>query len=217
MKTPVSSQYAQETELITRLRCGDPTAMEQIFKTHFDRLFSLVFYQVGRNREIAEDIVQDTFLSALNVADSFRGESRLYTWLCGIAYHKIADFYRQQRRAIDYSKVTIIDTITAEKASINSPSIPSQAESEETRQAINDALSSLPLDYRQVLIFKYVEEMSVHVISNIMRRSPKSVEGLLSRGRAALRKILTDSGEGFKHEKTTNTSKGQRKWITKKI
>jgi RNA polymerase sigma-70 factor (ECF subfamily) len=62
---------------------------------------------------------------------------------------------------------------------------------------VEQALLSLPLDYRQVLILKYVEEMSVQEISQIMHRSLKSVEGLLARARKALRTRLIASSEGF--------------------
>jgi RNA polymerase sigma-70 factor (ECF subfamily) len=64
-------------------------------------------------------------------------------------------------------------------------------ESEEIRQTVQ-ALEDLPADYRKVLTFKYLEKMPVLEISQVMDRSPKSVEGLLSRARKALRANLTD-------------------------
>ena len=69
-------------------------------------------------------------------------------------------------------------------------------ESAETRQVVNEALAKLPWDYRQVLILKYVEEMSVQEIGQIMDRSPKSIEGLLTRSRKALQTQLKGLREG---------------------
>jgi len=69
-------------------------------------------------------------------------------------------------------------------------------ESERTQRAVQDVLSSLPLHYRQVLILKYIEEMPVLEISQVMKRSPKSIEGLLTRARRELQAKLTAQSEG---------------------
>jgi RNA polymerase sigma-70 factor (ECF subfamily) len=192
------ADQAKEAELGVRLQRGDVTAIEQLFKTYFDRLYALVFNQVGRNQAVAEDIIQETFLSALNSASRFRGQSKPYTWLCSIAYHKVVDFYRrQQKEAQRKAGVDCVDDPLSEQTADTEPLPDSLLESEETRQVVEQALFRLPADYRQALILKYVEEMSVLEISQIMRRSVKSVEGLLTRGRKALQAVLADSGEGL--------------------
>jgi len=66
-------------------------------------------------------------------------------------------------------------------------------ESEEVRQSVNQALEELPQDYQEVLVLKYLEEMPVLEISQVMGRSPKSVEGLLSRARKAMRANLEEN------------------------
>jgi RNA polymerase sigma-70 factor (ECF subfamily) len=194
-----SADRANEAELVERLRYGDLAAMEQLFNTYFDRLYSLVFHEVGRDQAVAEDVTQEIFLNALTSIGKFRGQSKLYTWLCSIAHHKIADFYRRQERERKYRKrASNTGNIEPEQIPDTGRSIPSMTESEETRHAVEQALLRLPLDYRQVLILKYVEEMSVREISQIMQRSPKSVEGLLARARKVLRACLVASGEGFR-------------------
>jgi RNA polymerase sigma-70 factor (ECF subfamily) len=67
-------------------------------------------------------------------------------------------------------------------------------ESEETRQSVHQALTDLPQDYQEVLALKYLKGMPVLAISQIMGRSPKSVEGLLSRARKAMRDNLENNG-----------------------
>jgi RNA polymerase sigma factor (sigma-70 family) len=73
---------------------------------------------------------------------------------------------------------------------------PDLGESEDRHEAARQALFSLPVHYRQVLMFKYVEEMPVLEISQIMGRSPKSIEGLLTRARKELRAKLATPSEG---------------------
>ena len=197
METPNSDPQSQDTELVAKLCLGDDDALRELYYRYFDRLYSLVFHQVGGNKDIAEDIVQDTFLAMLKSAGNYRGHSKFYTWLCSIAYHKIADFYRQQKRQAGRGIEPLdIESLETERRFYHELTTSGIDESKETRQAFEEALMSLRSDYRQVLIFKYVEEMSVHEISKIMHRSPKSVEGLLARGRKVLRDIIADSGEG---------------------
>ena len=197
MDTPEGTTQAQEAELVSRLRQGDGDALQQLYLRYVDRLYSLIFHQVGRNKAVAEDIVQETFIAALNSAGKFRGHSQFYTWLCSIAHHKITDFYRQQGRQNKHAEPpSKIAAKEIEQIAESEPTILSKIESQEAQQTVEQALSRLPLDYRQALLFKYVEQMPVSEISLVMRRTPKSVEGLLTRARQTLRATLVKSGEG---------------------
>ena len=192
MADPEAPPLEQDADMLQRLHGGDRTAMAELYDRYFDRLYSLVFNQVDRNRDIAEDIVQETFLAALKSAKGFKGRSSAYTWLCSIAYHKVADHYRRQSRERKRMVSGIdVDTVDDVENPGRQPQPDSLIESAETRQVVNEALAKLPWDYRQVLILKYVEEMSVLEISQIMDRSPKSIEGLLTRSRKALQTHLS--------------------------
>lgn len=197
MADPGAPPLEHDADMLKRLHDGDRTAMAELYDRYFDRVYSLVFNQVDRNREVAEDIVQETFLAALKSAKGFKGRSSAYTWLCSIAYHKIADHYRRQSRERKriVSGVDMDSVDTSENPGAQ-PQPDSMIESAETRQVVNEALSKLPWDYRQVLILKYVEEMSVQEISQVMDRSPKSIEGLLTRSRKALQTQLEGLREG---------------------
>lgn len=186
---PVSQ--VDETELVERLRSGDAAAMEQFYYLYKDKVYSLVVKQVGRDQAVAEDLFQETFLAALDSLDRFRGDSQLCTWLCGIAQHKVSDFHRLKRRGIKPKRLPLgIDAIKPEQIKDTEPIASDLLESQETRRTVEQALASLPRDYRKVLVFKYFERMPVLEISQLMGRSPKSIEGLLSRARKALQANL---------------------------
>jgi len=192
-----SANQLNEAQLVVRLRRGDKKAVEELFSAYFDRLYSLVFYEVGRDRSAAEDVTQETFLSALKSVKSYRKQSHPYTWLVGIAHHKIADYYRRRKKASRRGEEPLTsETMDVEQIRDSRTAIVDIIESAEMRAVVEQALSNLPLDYRQVLLLKYVEEMSVLEISQIMGRSPKSVEGLLSRARKALRANLSTQDKG---------------------
>ena len=198
MKIAESTSQSYETKLVEKLRSGDSTAREEFYNIYRNRLYSLVLEQVDRDQAVAEDLVQETFLAALGSLDKFPGDSQLYTWLRSIAFHKINDFYRRQAREPkpEQSSPDFDALKQLEQTGNNEPATLTVLESEEIRQSVHQALGSLPHDYQKVLVMKYLQEMPVLEISQVMGRSPKSVEGLLSRARKAMR----DNLSGNNHE-----------------
>lgn len=195
MRTTTPASHDYETQLVEELRAGNSTAVEEFYNTYKKRLFYLVLEQVGRDRTVAEDLVHEVFLAALGSLDRFRGDSQLYTWLRSIAFHKLNDYYRRQAREPRAEQSTPeIQALKLEQATGDDQPVVAAMESEETRHEVHQALVDLPDDYQEVLVLKYFEEMPVLKISKVMGRSPKSVEGLLSRARKALRTNLADNG-----------------------
>ncbi|MHC5212004.1 MAG: RNA polymerase sigma factor [Planctomycetota bacterium] len=82
-----------------RILGGDTEAATAFFRDHVDALYEFIHYRVGGDRATAEDLVQDSFLVALQRLDSFDGRSSLHTWLCGIAKNKIRA-HRRKRRVV---------------------------------------------------------------------------------------------------------------------
>jgi len=189
-----ASQRSYDTKLLEKLRSGDGAAMEEFYNLYRARLHSLILEQVDRDEDVAKDLVQEVFLAVLGSLDKFRGDSQLYTWLRSIALHKINDFYRRQARE-PRPKNSPPDFDVSKLAQIGDDELaaPTVMESIETRQSVRQALADLPEDYQEVLVLKYLKDMPVLAISQIMGRSPKSVEGLLSRARKAMRANLEDN------------------------
>jgi RNA polymerase sigma-70 factor (ECF subfamily) len=180
-----------ENKLIEKLQSGDGAAMAEFYNLYRNRLYSVILDQVDRDEAIAEDLVQEVFLAALSSLDKFRGDSQLYTWLRSIALHKINDFYRHQaRQPKSRESSTDCNDLELEQTRANEPATHMVMEDEEVRQSVHQALADLPQDYQEVLVLKYLRDMPVLAISQIMGRSPKSVEGLLSRARKAMRENL---------------------------
>ena len=194
MKVSQLTSESYETELIKKLRSGDSAATAGFYTVYKNRLYSLILGRVGGDHNAAEDLVQEVFLAALSSLDKFRGESQFYTWLRSIALHKINDFYRHQAREPKAEEsFPDFNAIMLEQTGDNQPATFTVLESEEVRQSVHQALAGLPQDYQKVLVLKYLKDMPVVAISQIMGRSPKSVEGLLSRARKAMRANLGDN------------------------
>ena len=185
-----------ETKLVEKLRSGDSAATAEFYNLYRNRLYSLVLVQVDRDETAAEDLVQEVFLAALSSLEKFRGDSQLYTWLRSIALHKINDFYRHQAREPKPRESSAdSDGLELEQTRDDGPATHTVMEDEEVRQSVHQALADLPQDYQEVLVLKYLKDMPVLAISQIMGRSPKSVEGLLSRARKAMRDNLEGNNQ----------------------
>jgi RNA polymerase sigma-70 factor (ECF subfamily) len=196
MKIVDHTSQSYEAKLVKQLRSGDNAAMEEFYNLYRSRLYTLILEQVDRDQTVAEDLVQEVFVAALSSLDKFRGESQLYTWLRSIAFHKINDFYRHQAREPKPRELSPdFNTMKLEQAWDDEPGAFTMMESEEIRQSVHQALVGLPQDYQEVLVLKYLKEMPVLAISQVMGRSPKSVEGLLSRARKAMRANLGENGQ----------------------
>jgi RNA polymerase sigma-70 factor (ECF subfamily) len=192
----------EDSKLIEKLKSGDPAAVVELYTAYADRIYSLVFNQVDRDRDAAQDIVQETFLAASKSASKFRGRSKVYTWLYSIAHKKVADFYRRRKREAKYQTESSDSQI--DRSASGEPVVTEAMESEEQDRVVQETLSGLPLHYKEVLMLKYVEEMPVAEISQVMGRSPKSIEGLLTRARRELRDRLAIQNEGRSQINATN-------------
>lgn len=191
MKSP--KLETKEVELVVKLKSGNPDAVAQMYNAYVDRVYSLVFNQVDRDHEAAQEIVQEAFLAAVKSVKYFHGKSSIFTWLCSIANRKVADFYRRKKRE---TKHRVNYSIDSEQVRDRDESAVGLVESGESREVVRQTLLSLPLHYRQVLMLKYFEELQVSEIGEIMERSPKSIEGLLTRARKELQAKLVKQGEG---------------------
>jgi len=169
-----------DLSLLKRLQSGDRTAVADLYDRHFDHLYSLVVNLVDGEQRTAEEIVQETLLTAIRSAKRFHGQSSIYIWLCSIAYQKLVEHHRPREH----------------KHTVSGPDVHATDAAVDTRWAVNLALEKLPPDYRQVLVLKYVEGMSIQEVAEIIHRSPKATDDLLTRARQALQSHLAEVQEG---------------------
>lgn len=178
------SGHVQDLALARRAAAGDAEALETIWATHVGRLYRFVLHQVGECHWDAQDVLQETLIAALESLETYRGESSLYSWLCGVAWHKAADlrrgaFWRRtfERRAMAAWRREGRTEPDGEQGMLI----------EEQRARVRRALARLPEHYQRVLRLKYGEELPVEEIEQRTGRTFKSIESLLTRARAALR------------------------------
>lgn len=192
-ESPAGPDLFPELALRDAILSGDREAAEGFFRRHLGALYEFVHHRVGGNRPTAEDLVQDTFLTALERLSAFDGRSSLHTWLCGIAKNKIRTWRRQRRpMAMEDVLAEADPEIEAILMAIDSEPLPHEVLArEETKELVGATLSSLPPDYREALVQKYVEDLSTPEMAARSGKHVKAAESTLHRARLAFGRVFT--------------------------
>src|SRR5512145_3414588 len=96
MSTASQDPCSEDFTLAQRVAGGDPAALSTLYERYADALFAFVYHRLDAPRSDVEEIWQETWLAALRSIQSYRGQSQLFTWLCGLAQHKVADYCRKR-------------------------------------------------------------------------------------------------------------------------
>jgi len=186
-------EHLADLALRDRLLAGDRGVAEAFYERHLESLYEFVHYRVGGDRALAEDVVQDTLLVALERLAGFDGRSSLHTWLCGIARNKLRAARRKRRPVLVEDLLAETDPeIDAILAAVEREPLPDHVlERQETQELVGATLSSLPPEYREVLVGKYLDERSVNELAALGGRGAKATESLLFRARQAFGRVFT--------------------------
>lgn len=166
-----------------------------------DRLFRRALLRV-RNRELAEDLVQETFLSAVKNAHSFEGRSAPYTWLTAILKNKIIDHLRRDSRVTmeEFTEETpnwhdeLFTSLGLWKVWLKDWNEAPDALLERKRfvEVFDQCLLELPDRYRQAFALKVLDQVPTEEVCQIMNISPSNLWVILYRARMGLRKSLNE-------------------------
>lgn len=177
-----------ETSLIVRAASGEPQAAKELLDLTGPMVYGFVFARVGGRQDAAEDLVQATYLEAMRSAHQFRGDAALSTWLCAIARHQVSRYYKtERRRARLESKLLLISDEVTEEIS--------DEDAFADADAVITALGKLTALHRQVLVMKYLDDLSVEEIARDLGRSKVQVQSLLQRARARLKRVLGETAD----------------------
>lgn len=155
---------------------------KEIYETNFNYVYSFVFLRLAANKEATEDIVQETFISAMKGFASYKGTSSYKTWLCGIAKNKILNYYRNNIQKESFACAEELDYVEDKQ------DIELMVMNLETRKVILETLNNLKPIYMYVLILKYIDNYSVNDIAKNLCKTPKSIDGLLQRSKVSFKK-----------------------------
>jgi RNA polymerase sigma-70 factor, ECF subfamily len=180
-----------ETRLAKLSRGGDRRAFAELVELYKDKIYHLGYRMLNQKQE-AEDVVQETFLRVYVNLERYDENQKFSTWIYRIATNLCID--RLRKRKPNYSiDAEMTDNEGTDWHAIL-PSDEAGPEEElilsETQQNIRDAIQTLPDKYRTVVVLRYLHDMSLQEISDVLEMPVTTVKTRVHRGREFLRKRL---------------------------
>lgn len=170
---------------------GDQNAYADVVELYKDKVFQICYRMLG-NRHEAEDLAQEAFVRAYVNIQSYNINLKFSTWLYRIATNLCIDRIRKKKP--DYyldQEVAGTDGLTMYSTIPVKSKLPEEeVESMELQQMIQNEIARLPEKYRSVIILKYIEELSLKEISEILDLPLGTVKTRIHRGREVLRRQL---------------------------
>jgi RNA polymerase sigma-70 factor, ECF subfamily len=186
-----------DTVLVQAILDGDPGAYRGLVERYQGRIYNIVYGMV-RNQEDAEDLAQDAFVKAFRKIDTFRLESKFYTWLCRIAVNTALDHLRKMSRRPTSEFDESIGTKDAEGNFIDQHNIDNpeaNSVNEQLRLRLIAEVEKLPEDQKQVIVLREVDGLSYREISEIMDVPEGTIMSRLYYARKRLQDALKDLQE----------------------
>jgi RNA polymerase sigma-70 factor (ECF subfamily) len=175
-----SERVCRERGLRSAVLAGNEQAWQTWYDECYTGLAAYAAWRCAGLRDLADDIVQETWLTAVRRIRSFDPERGSFAdWLCGIAAHLLRNHFRKQKRR-SYGSVSLNGHPAGKEPT---------AQSRELAEGIAQALDQLPERYEAVLRAKYLDQRPVAEIATAWSETPKAIESLLTRARQAFREI----------------------------
>ena len=159
-------------------------ACESLYHRLGRKILKVILKRNGGDLDLAEQVVQDTFVAAYKSFHTFHHKSTYFTWLTKIALNKLTDYYRGQ---VNKNSRLSLDI----PAPLMSPE--EKMALDELKSQVNACLNLLPPEYRQLLQLRYYEDLSLTQIAVRLHLTLRSLEGKLYRAKKHLAQIITTS------------------------
>ena len=187
--------------MIARAQAGDFDAFTTLVNANKNKIYALAL-KMTANAQDAEDIVQETFIKAIDNIEQFRGESSFGTWLYAIALNQARAHLTKQKQTDLKPIEEYLPTRSADDLhSLDSHNLfdwkdPHRLlEDEQLRAIIDAAIADLPVKYREAFLLRYIEELSIKEIAKIINESVASTKSRVLRARLALRDQISKALE----------------------
>ena len=184
----------EDIELVNLLKKGDQETFRLVVE-RYQRFILNACFKFVNNKETAEDLTQEVFLEVFRSIGLFRADSKLSTWIYRIAISKSLDYMKAQKRKKRFAALKSIfgeDDISEQIPSSEDYNPGKQLENKDRVKILSLALETLPENQRIAFTLSKYDEISYKEIAEILGVSLSSVESLIHRAKANLKKKLYD-------------------------
>ena len=184
-----------------RLRRRDREEVVRWFDRYADPVYGFIFYRVGRDADMADEVAQETFVTALETIDRFDpAKGEMYPWLTYIARNCIRKALRRRKKNHTQTELweTLDQKLRETITDMNSNIIPEEfLQQKETAELVRIVLTNLPLRYQLALQRRYFEDLSLHEMAVLEKSSEGAMKVLLHRARQAFREAFETISTSF--------------------
>jgi len=177
-----------DEELARSAQQGKQDAFVILYERYFPNVLARVRFKVPQND--VEDVTQEIFIAVMKSLGSFKGQAKFSTWLWTITNRKIVDYYRSHKSRLieqdDYEEVVTRNSLKH---------TPSADNSQEDLAIVQHALGTLPQNYQDILLMRFVDEMPFNEIALHNKQSLEATKSLFRRSVAALSKRMEGDHE----------------------
>ena len=192
----MSEAEIDDREAVARAQRGDHEAFRVLVERYQSRAYGLALRILG-NPDRARDALQESFLKAYAALDRFEGRSGFYTWLYRLVFNQCIDMKRRDRSAghLEWDDEVARDVAPEGAPAASGPSSPDlDLDRAQLREALADAIESLPAEARRTLVMREIDGLSYAEIAEALEIPKGTVMSRLHYARKRVRELLIERG-----------------------
>jgi RNA polymerase sigma-70 factor (ECF subfamily) len=180
-----------DNELVSRFIKGDDSALQSLIVRHEKKIYTSIYLLV-KDRDLADDIFQDTFIKVINTLRSgnYNEEGKFLSWVLRIGHNLVIDYFRSLKRmplVHDTEEYSIFDTLPLLDENVEDKLI-----AEQIHTQVRSLIEELPLDQREVVIMRHFGNMSFKEIAECTNVSINTSLGRMRYALINLRKLIDE-------------------------
>ncbi|HEY0046049.1 MAG TPA: sigma-70 family RNA polymerase sigma factor [Flavobacterium sp.] len=175
--------------LVKSYVAGDENALATLITRHQSKIYGFIYSKIS-DRDISDDIFQDTFIKVIKTlkSNSYNEEGKFLPWVMRIAHNLIVDHYRRNKKMPMYRETEEFSIFSI--MSDNSPNIESQIITSQVESDLKKLIEELPNDQREVLVMRMYQDLSFKEISELTGVSINTALGRMRYALMNLRKVI---------------------------
>ena len=187
----MQAHVISDQELIGKYLAGYEPALEKLIRRHKSRVFAYIL-MVVKDKELAEDLFQDTFIKVINTFRSgqYKEEGKFIQWVMRIAHNLIIDFFRKAKRSPIVENNDDYDIF--DKVRIPVESVEDQLITEQIHRDVKKLIDYLPKEQKEVLVMRHYGDMSFKDIAEVTNVSINTALGRMRYALINLRKLVKE-------------------------
>jgi RNA polymerase sigma-70 factor (ECF subfamily) len=198
----MGDRIPDDSALIARAK-EDPEVFGALYERYVGNIYNYIYYRTGNHHD-AEDLTAHTFHRAMRHFSRYVDRGAPFSaWLYRIAHNVVANWHRDRSR----QQIVSIEQLSLPTVRQDNPA--AVAEDRDRQDELLDAVRRLPADRQQLLILKFVEQMSNLEIARVMGRTEGAIKSLYHRTLVALRSDMIGNGGGPGRPKGTQARRRQ--------